>query len=59
MKTGLVFLGAAQTLFAQAKEGGAYFAGQVVGVIFLVVLVGAILWKFLGKKSAKKRSQAD
>jgi hypothetical protein len=31
-------------VFAQSS-GGAYGAGQVVGVIFMVALVGAILWK--------------
>lgn len=35
-------------LFAQ-QGGGAYKAGQIVGTIFLVVFVGAILWKFLKK----------
>ena len=35
-------------LLAQ-QGGGAYQAGQIVGIIFLVVLVGAILWRFLKK----------
>jgi hypothetical protein len=29
------------------QGGGAYAVGQVVGVIFIVLLVGAILWKML------------
>src|SRR5262245_12069308 len=36
-------------LLAQ-QGGGAYQAGQIVGIIFLVVLVGAILWKYLKKE---------
>ncbi len=36
-------------LLAQ-QGGGAYGAGQIAGVIFLVVLAGAILWKLVKKK---------
>jgi hypothetical protein len=35
-------------LLAQ-QSGGAYGAGQVFGVIFLIVLAGAILWKVVKK----------
>jgi hypothetical protein len=34
-----------QILLAQQTGGGAYAAGQIVGVLFLVVLAVAILWK--------------
>ena len=33
-------------VFAQ-RGSGAYGAGQIAGVIFLIVLAGAILWKVL------------
>jgi len=39
-------------LLAQQGGGGAYGAygaGQIAGVIFLIVLAGAILWKFVKK----------
>ncbi|MDG2469195.1 MAG: hypothetical protein P8M80_07960 [Pirellulaceae bacterium] len=35
-------------LLAQ-QGGGDYGAGQIAGVIFLIVLGGAILWKFVKK----------
>jgi hypothetical protein len=57
MQTTFVLLGSTQAIFAQAKGDSAYFAGQIVGTIFLVVLAGAILWKLLGKKPARKRSK--
>jgi hypothetical protein len=37
-------------LLAQQNGGGAYGAGQTAGLIFLIVLAGAILWSFLKKK---------
>jgi len=39
------------SLLAQ-QEGNAtaFNLGRIVGIIFLVVLIGAILWKVLGKK---------
>jgi hypothetical protein len=38
-------------LIAQQEGGGTAFGlGQIAGLIFLVVLVGAVLWKVLGKK---------
>ena len=36
-------------LLAQ-QGGGAYGAGQIAGVIFIIVLVGAILWRVVKKK---------
>ena len=36
--------------FLAQQDGGAYGAGQIAGGIFIVVLAGAILWKFLKKK---------
>ncbi len=40
---------AASSLLAQQQGGAAYGVGQIAGVIFLLVLGGAILWKFLKK----------
>jgi hypothetical protein len=37
-----------QLPFLLAQQGsGAYRAGQIVGVILVVLIVGAILWKIL------------
>ena len=36
-------------LIGQQSGGGVYRAGQIAAVVFVVVLVGAILWKFLKK----------
>jgi len=39
-------VGCARPVFAQ-QGGGAYGAGQIVGVILLLLLIGAILWRVL------------
>ena len=31
------------------EAGGAYNAGRIVGIVFLIVLVGAIVWKLVKK----------
>ena len=38
------------TMLAQDGGGSAYGAGQVAGMIFMVVLVGAIVMKLFKKK---------
>ena len=35
--------------FALLADGGAYGAGQIAGVVFMVILAGAILLKFVKK----------
>ena len=32
------------------EAGGAYNAGRIVGMVFLIVLVGAIVWKLVKNK---------
>ena len=49
MTASVIIVEAIAPLIAQQGEGGAYQAGRIVGIIFLVVLVGAILWKVLKK----------
>ena len=49
MSSSVTVVRAFAPLLAQQGGGGAYQAGQIVGIIFLVVLVGAILWKVLKK----------
>jgi len=40
----------ATMIFAQQGGGNAYMIGQILGVIFLVVLVGAVVRSILMKK---------
>jgi len=41
-----VFLGQVPFVLAQ-QGGGAYGAGQIVGVVFVALLIGAVVWKIL------------
>ena len=39
----------AEFIFFAQSRGGAYFVGQIVGMAFMVILVGAVIWKLLKK----------
>jgi hypothetical protein len=53
-KKGAVMNSLTMTIFSllaqQEGNATAFNLGRIVGIIFLVVLIGAILWKVLGKK---------